>query len=383
MRCGAVVVGLVCAGLVASCTNGSEPPPEVAGLPAQRPNSVEEFERTAGSPPVWLGSELTVQSYEDGQGRLDGPFFAFGVEAFAVGKAIKGPVAASGIGERRAEPGQELVVVAADSRVRAGQWVPDEDDPKPKAELVVGGAPTALHRIPLTPPKSGVDVKLDSAVVVASVPAGAPVSIRVTDAGRTQTMDLRTGRRGPDAIAGYYRRNSAELTWTGHLSGGISTPLGGGRTPVEFAAGFKTMDPAHLTDKPTATLAPYTPRRGWAPPGGAWLVVPRPVVSRPFDPFSPLFDLALSDPAVFSLRLPDGTAIPAEPGSTTMSTEVLGPWPLKSGGLMTFAVPAEFQRGTVRASIGAAEVTATRLKKKAAGSWSPAPAPFDIPVDLG
>lgn len=99
MRCVVVAAGFRCAGVVASCTSGAEPPLEIAGLPAQCPNSGEEFERPAASPLPWPGSGTAVRSYEDSAGRLDDPFSVLGAT-----------------------------------------------DPKPRAELVAAGVSTARHR---------------------------------------------------------------------------------------------------------------------------------------------------------------------------------------------------------------------------------------------
>jgi len=115
------------------------------------------------------------------------------------------------------------------------------DGGNPVAEVVVG----TEHR----------SIKGDvgpGAVLAVSLPVGAAATLSVTDEGRTQTVDLRTG-----AVTG--RIDGYAADFSGRISGmgGVIDAPGIGRTPVSLSLDLK--------------LAPFVPEHGWAAPGRAWL----------------------------------------------------------------------------------------------------------------
>jgi hypothetical protein len=87
--------------------------------------------------------------------------------------------------------------------------------------------------------------------LLAVVPVGAQVRLDMTDEGRTQSLDLRTGRR-TNAAAAFYPLRAATASpsevWRGR-----------DRTSTTVNAGI------------TAQLTPWTEDKGWAPVGRAWL----------------------------------------------------------------------------------------------------------------
>ena len=85
-----------------------------------------------------------------------------------------------------------------------------------------------------------------------SLTARAPVSLVISDSGRDQSIDLRTGNRRPDAVAGYYPVSHD----TTRLSDVIEVP---GATRFE------------LTVTVRGTRYPYVAGQGWAESGRAWL----------------------------------------------------------------------------------------------------------------
>ncbi|MET7421541.1 hypothetical protein [Dactylosporangium sp. NPDC005555] len=122
-----------------------------------------------------------------------------------------------------------------------------EPSPAVKARLRVGDKARPVEGL----------VAPDS-VLVALVPAGAPVKLVVTDADKDQTVDLRTGAVGPGAVAAYlkprpYGETSFKLV--GQVSGEPH------QTDVEITV--------------SAALEPYDHRRQgtWAPAGRTWLRV--------------------------------------------------------------------------------------------------------------
>jgi hypothetical protein len=93
-------------------------------------------------------------------------------------------------------------------------------------------------------------------VLVALVPVGAPVTLVVSDAGKDQSVDLRTGAVGPGSVAAYLRRRPyGETAYkvAGQISGEPS------QTTVEITV--------------SAALEPYDHRQqgAWAPAGKTWL----------------------------------------------------------------------------------------------------------------
>lgn len=87
--------------------------------------------------------------------------------------------------------------------------------------------------------------------LLAVVPAGAEVRLDLTDEGRTQSLDLRTGKR-INAAAAFYPVREASVSpsevWRYR-----------GRTYTTVSAGI------------TSTLTPWSEEKGWAPVGRAWL----------------------------------------------------------------------------------------------------------------
>lgn len=99
--------------------------------------------------------------------------------------------------------------------------------------------------------------------LVVSVQKGHTATLRVTDEGRTQSIDLRTTRRGHDAIPGYYPQ--VTLTWqNGEYSEIGKTSSGGCRRQTNLIVSFDAKESAVL---------PWEPELGWAKPGRAWLPV--------------------------------------------------------------------------------------------------------------
>lgn len=166
------------------------------------------------------------------------------------------PVGPTSADELRPAQGEEFVVARVEeltSGVRAATVVEEGvgfgDSPDVRYVVRVGERRTALD----APPQPG-------HVIVASVPRGSEdVWLEVSDESRAQSVNLVTGRQGPDAFAPYYRGrpNSVDL---GRQYRGTASVLGDVR--VEGTAYLRA-----------AVLAGYDPTAGWAPDGQSWLAI--------------------------------------------------------------------------------------------------------------
>ena len=110
------------------------------------------------------------------------------------------PVVRDATGPMRAPDGQELLLVRPGHIGALGGQYPPDDRP------VNARVATADTNTPLTKfsPHSG--------LLIVAVPKGGPATLIVTDAGRDQSIDLRTGKPGADAIAAYVRPAPAGLS---------------------------------------------------------------------------------------------------------------------------------------------------------------------------
>jgi hypothetical protein len=167
--------------------------------------------------------------------------------------------------------------------------------------------------------------------LVVSVPAGADADLAVEDSGRTQTLSLRTGRRGPDAVTAYYvaRSRAYKVSSAVQITEPATTlPLTDNNTaPVDVEATF--------------SLLPFTEPGGWAPPGRATLRCAISVVVQ-----YPGMYAALDLARTFTLTLPDGNRHPARPGTLAIRAAPGGTLqPASAQGVLAFDVPDTAARG--------------------------------------
>src|SRR2546430_6055714 len=136
-----------------------------------------------------------------------------------------------------------------------------------------------------------------SRVIVTQLPAGSDAFLVVTDAGRTLSISLRTGKRG-----------EATPSYTA-LSGSVELP-----TLLQVDR-YRQVG---IQTKIYCSLLPYAEGHGWAAPGHAWLVV-----HLDADVIGSDIDLHLSVPGSFELRRSDGQALALPAG--TLDTAGTGP----------------------------------------------------------
>jgi hypothetical protein len=297
---------------------------------------------------------------------LRGPHFTIDIGWIAVGPMIQRQITSSvpDLTPRRAADGQELLLVAVTSENTKGQF-PAGNGQAPAAELLVDGEGTALTRLPLPQSEDIVALPADGVLIVASVPTGSTVELAVTDEGRTQSVDLRTGGRSTP-VEGYYGQNSQPLAFTNAV-------------PLTFAGGATTLTVAdhamaEFTEK-VAMLAPWTPDQGWAADGRAWLVLPRPVLSTPLSMDMSGLRLTIDDAAVFSVE-----GRPELGGTHTVET-LAGQYTATTDPLV-FDMPADFTGGVFSMNIAAMGATALYYSGDRPVTWTPPPAPFTVTLSF-
>lgn len=265
--------------------------------------------------------------------RLEGPHFAYSVTAVA---RVAGPVPAAvgtpfGIaGGAAPAAGQELVLLDLARTAGRPAVLPTAEDPL----VVEVAAGSARRTVPVPPPGD-----LTGTVAV-SLPAGARPVLRVTDAGRRQSLDLSTGRRGGDAIAGYYPVPGG--SWD--ADDGRPTGL------VLYGPGVAGLTQADRTasvqlDDTTAELQPYRAGRGWAGRGRAFLVLDVSVAYGRANAGSSRRDTVTIPPACFRVTGPDGAALRVAGDPLVLDDSAPG---AVTDGELVADVPAGLRRVTVR-----------------------------------
>jgi hypothetical protein len=150
----------------------------------------------------------------------------------------------------RPAPGHEFLCVSGwTGELGIGSYKMENDD-KVSARIVIDGALRPLKDLP-------------TGGLMLSVPTGHPVALQVTDDGRTQSLDLRTGERGQDAIAGYYRPHDLQVSAADYDATARVTYHG---TQLDVRAQLNLSGLG-------GSVEPWLPSRGWAPAGTAWLVL--------------------------------------------------------------------------------------------------------------
>jgi hypothetical protein len=184
----------------------------------------------------------------------------------------------------RADPGNEYLVAAIETFGLV----------RPDADAVVHVAGRDFHE------------QIVGTVLVVEAPAGAPIGLDITAAGRTQKMDLRTGQTS-DLIDGYYPVRSAVES--------MATSVRVTQPGVKLR--YTPLNSFSVNANIDAALVPWIKEKDWAPAGRLWLVVKLFISVNVLDPVSVEVDLGrdlvLTGPAG-RLAL-DGTA--AVTGSAT------------------------------------------------------------------
>lgn len=151
---------------------------------------------------------------------------------------------------RYAAKGYELVTLYAELDLIPPRFA--TADSVPKAVIVVDGVRRELPQVPYLG-------------VSASVPLGHDAYLQITDEARTQSLNLRTGERGTDAIEAYYRPQRVSFTPSSYQGSAASRYR---------AARLVATVTVSLGDN-GGTLEPWLPDIGWAAKGHLWLYIPK------------------------------------------------------------------------------------------------------------
>ncbi|MBV1849965.1 hypothetical protein [Catellatospora tritici] len=158
-------------------------------------------------------------------------------------------------------------------------------------------------------------------ILIVCVPTGAPVLLKMSDKGRTQTLDLRSGKRGPDANPLFYTRYAMK-------DFGVRTNI---RPP----------DPGRIDMSGSLALLPWTEEHGWAPAGKAWLHFEGFLYQMLADTDGPVtLDLSRSITVTVGGKTCPASAEKRLLADTPTSTSTPEP--------LDIAVPAGFRTGTLR-----------------------------------
>jgi hypothetical protein len=201
-----------------------------------------------------------------------------------------------GDGPLLAGDGRELLLVRLSDIPALKGWQPAGTWHEVDAKVIVDGR--ARHLGNLT---------AGDAVLITAVPIHAPVTLMVTDEGKTQSIDLRTGRPGSGAVSAYTRPPSR---------GSIKYDVPVVPRP-EYVGGFNVKVDV------SATLRPFDGRRNgvWARSGRMWMDVSLKVTFWGNGTLGGELDVARSlllHSGATALKVPPGTApLTLEPASVT------------------------------------------------------------------
>ncbi|MQA79778.1 MAG: hypothetical protein GEV10_15075 [Streptosporangiales bacterium] len=256
-RVGIVAVLATCAVVASSCGLAAKEATQTRG-PRETPNPVvsTEYAASVQSGDVrLLGSR---RSLGKPTGLVIGPHFVLHQQSVGTVREVSAGVARKlGIpGPVRAPAGHEFVVADFAKNVavehdlpRGGRQIGSLQGKKYRQWLSVGRSAR---------PPIYVDVTKGTLLIVCA-PEGEPVRLKILDSGRTQWLDLRTGKRGQDAVTSFYPSRD----WSPALPDGEVTTVG-----VAGGEGVVTT----VRDV-TVSLRPFGPNGTWARRGKAWLYV--------------------------------------------------------------------------------------------------------------
>ncbi len=317
------------------------------------------------------------------------PHFEIAQVAVLVTDVLDGFTAeAVGLGDGQSlasAPGHEFVVAelkgSYDGNYNGGDGASPEEGVTATVELAAGE-----QRLELTE-RPGPSERV---VVAASVPEGDPVSLRVDDAGRVVSWDLREARYADDPVsqmAVIYRQDRGQ-----NLNG----------SPAAKTAGVVLAPPAYKFPNDPVLAALFPERRGelvvtvylgqayflilpylnglgWAPEGTVWADVRDFTVdyqSKLITVFPGIGSVA-EPPESFTMTGVDGQVYPLVNGNPALG-RIAGPLDTQRA---VFSVPAGFTRGTFSFA-PQAPVTGLGTGGAVTVTWTQLPPPITIPVDL-
>lgn len=191
-----------------------------------------------------------------------------------------------------------------------------------------------------------------SGTLVVSVPTGHKAYLRLSQGGRTQSLDLRTGQRVSDSLTPYYPYRHMHHGGTADYWDGTAFPVAVRVSLVEVGG----------------QLSPFTPKANWAAKGKAWVYVDVRVVSI-CSKNAPDCEVTLPRHD-FALVLSNGRTVYPKAGQASMTTAATSdvsydPTKPSSKGTGTFGfeVPSGTRKATLSITF-AGRVTLIKGKRK-------------------
>jgi hypothetical protein len=295
--------------MLAACSHGPDPVPK----PTVAPDQIFAADFTTlngGDPPAGGPLEQAKKILDPAQAQIIGPTYTARFDWTATVTSI-GREDFTDLGLARpmvAPAGHEIFVAHLPEQQPETLNIPTIFKRGTGAVLVDGKAR------PL-----GGDPPYGKQTLMVVTPVGASIQFAVTDQGRTQTLDLRTGRRGPDAIGLFYQ------------------PYG--QHDVELKSGRPFSSSGDLSADGDLRLVPWTPKNGWAPDGRVWFIFVTSLIQiTGYDR-----DSTMDSRRSFSV-VSGGKTYFAQAAALPLFTAGTTGW----GTIIAFAVPPTLRTGTLR-----------------------------------
>jgi hypothetical protein len=365
--CSALTLAVFVASLSACSTRK---PPTFSGVRTERIESI-----AALTAPTGIDDDL---HRSDPSGAvLNGPHYTLRIEWISTGTTLS----ATDARELRTTPvrapeGSELVVAAVDPNATYAAFQGGHVE----VSVTVAGQATPVTGLPIAMQPRG-QLPAATTLILISAPRGAALRLRATDAGRSEELDLRTGKV---LVNSYDLRQSGALQWSGSTT--VQDHNGeGASAPASMSVGNAT---AATGASEVATLTSYTPDLDWAPKDSAILLVPAPALT--IDPLAYYGreHEQFSDQNVFTFRTSDGKTIPATPHPRDL--QLIPAAGDDNDAPVTFIVPAGITSGTIAMDLVKAQLTyelgESSIQQPSQNrkniSWTRAPAPFTLALSF-
>ena len=369
MRHTGLVVGVIMAVSASFWAVGcaGDPNADLPQLTTPRTVSAGWITAEGGAP-----AEMTVRSVDY---RLSGPHYSLGIAWVATGVALDGHDAGTlAISPVRAAQREQLTVAAVDGGFTAAAFAPSGPI---QVFAVVDGKATPLRELPLAATQYGAPADKTQLIEIGA-PVTASVRLRIIDANQTDELDLRTGSTTGTA----YHQTQADAVWQGRSSAVLTT--NDPRTAQAVGLELATPPPTSVADATSLThaeLENYQEGIGWAQSGTEFLTVPLPAIDmtcpRETEYACIGYEDHFDDSTALSFTPEGGSPIPARAAAQSVK---IGLPDLHSLGYAVFPVPAGTTRGTITLTLAGSQLFDDGT---AEGTWTTAPQPFTLPVNLG
>jgi len=341
--------------------------PDTPALPVREPG-VQIVQGTSdGTPPPTADGILIT------------PHSEHVVQSVTTVKELTGPAASLlGLDPCAAGPGNELVI-ATFKRPDAPPYS-GGGSVRASAVVTAGKTATAIDLFGQYNSATKMYPKILPQTVIACVPTGTAVLLRVTDSGRTASLDLRTGKRGTDATPLSAYRSAAKPGKDHTATGAVITRPGGrflpegGKYDLEFGIADASFG-----------LTPWAPGRGWAPRRMTWavlgdLTISGGIADTPSKKRKLIVDNALDLAATFHLTPADGRPLPAQRGTFKVPIVAI-PYGDSNPPDLVWAVPDTFTRGVIRIQ-PQGTLTVSYSDGDVPAAWVSRPVAYTFPVTV-